>query len=247
MTLHWGAQVVAAVGNTLLPPEPGFTHTALGLQDARMTTRVQDVEVALDAAGVLQIRRQREARTLPLPGLTLKEALAELAEGLRLFGLEVKALHRPEHPMPSHPVELGEPFVTFPVEAIEVLRWLQTGHDLLLELPNGQFGPARLWPHHFDVARSWTVAGRGDDAKVLTAGLSPGDEHYAEPYFYVTPWPHPSADASLPELPAGRWHREGWAGAVLTGTEVLEASDRRQLCDEFLGGAIDACAALLRG
>ncbi len=245
ITLHWGAQIVAAAANTLLPPEPDFTHTTLRLHDARMSTHVGDVEIALDAAGVLQIRQQRDARTLPLAGLTLEQALAELAEGLQLFGLDVDALHRPEHPMPHHPVEVGEPFVTFPIEAIEVLRWLQTGNDLLLDLPRGHFGPTRLWPRHFDVARTWTVAGTGDDARVLTAGLSPGDEHYAEPYLYVTVWPGPAMNASLPGLPTGTWHLAEWTGAVLMGSQILEASDRRALCDEFLGAAIDAAAALL--
>ncbi len=246
VTLHWGAQIVAAVGHTLRPPQPDFSHTALEVRDARLTTRVEGVEVALDAAGVLQIRREGDARTLPLVGLTVRQALVELAQGLRLFGLDVEALHRPEHPMPPHPVELGEPFASFPVEAIEVLRWLQTGRDLLGEILGNDFGPARLWPHHFDVARSWTVTGAGGEAKTVTAGLSPGDEHEDEPYFYVAPWPPPNDALPLPPLSAGVWRREGWTGAALLGSTLLEAEDRQGLCADFLKTAVAASAALLR-
>ena len=58
----------------------------------------------------------------------------------------------------------------FATNVLEVLR---------AELP----GPGRvqLWPEHFDVGLDLRSAA-GEE---LVAGVSPGDEHYAEPYVYV--------------------------------------------------------------
>jgi hypothetical protein len=83
-----------------------------------------------------------------------------------------------------------------------------------------------MWPHHFDVGVVLPLAkGEGGDALSIGAGLSPGDEGIHEPYFCVTPWPPPPAE-SLPDLPAGgRWHREGWIGAALLGSEGVVAGD----------------------
>jgi hypothetical protein len=81
-------------------------------------------------------------------------------------------------------------------------------------------------------------------------GLSPGDSSYAEPYFYVTPWPYPESPA-LPQLPAGAaWHRTGWFGAVLTGTAIFRDVEgtlprRAEIVREFLDVASRASAALL--
>lgn len=63
-------------------------------------------------------------------------------------------------------------------------------------------------------------------------GLSPGDSGYPEPYVYVTPWPYPTGE--LPALPWGHWHTEGWTGAVLRGSALVqepESSRSRRLMD----------------
>ncbi len=78
--------------------------------------------------------------------------------------------------------------------------------------------------------------------------MSPGDGSYAEPYWYVTPWPYPAAER-LPELDTGRWHTDGWVGAVLTGTEVVDQSkhaNQQEFIDAFLQEAAFACRAVLK-
>ncbi len=84
----------------------------------------------------------------------------------------------------------------------------------------------RVWPHHFDVGSVLPLgAQQGEDAPSIGIGLSPGDEGIAEPYFYSTLWPAPDTE-SLPPLPAGgRWNRDGWTGAVLTGSAITAAGD----------------------
>jgi hypothetical protein len=73
------------------------------------------------------------------------------------------------------------------------------------------------------------------------AGLSPGDDSYGEPYFYVSPHPTPPADC-LGKLASGRWHTTGWTGAVLTATDILSRSgESESSVTEFVDAAVEAC------
>jgi hypothetical protein len=50
----------------------------------------------------------------------------------------------------------------------------------------------RCWPHHFDFATLTALPARNPDPTgYVGAGLSPGDEYYDEPYFYVSVYPEP--------------------------------------------------------
>ncbi len=86
--------------------------------------------------------------------------------------------------------------------------------------------PVRCWPHHFDIATYVSLEeGDFETAKGIGVGLSPGDGSYAQPYFYVTPFPAPDL-AALPPAPApGHWHSEGFVGAIATGEELLTLDD----------------------
>jgi hypothetical protein len=106
----------------------------------------------------------------------------------------------------------------------------------------GEFSEAssvRCWPHHFDIAILLTVA----PGKTVGLGLSPGDSSYAEPYWYVTPYPYPK-NPELPPLPeGGRWHTEGFFAAVLRGSDLLagDPGTQRQRSESFLRAALQVC------
>ena len=128
------------------------------------------------------------------------------------------------------------------------------GADFLLrELESAASGASevRCWPHHFDLATLITLSGSGEEARTVGVGLSPGDDSYREPYYYVTPWPYPRGRL-LPELPAGRWHTEGWVGAILRGSDLAAAPAGRpagqvEMARGFLRAAVQASQALLDG
>ena len=62
-------------------------------------------------------------------------------------------------------------------------------------------------------------------ARAVEVGISPGDESYGEPYFYISPSPQLNID-NLPHLPTpGHWHTKGFVGAIATATEVLSMSN----------------------
>jgi hypothetical protein len=120
--------------------------------------------------------------------------------------------------------------------------WFAAGAELLVELRQKykryKPGPARCWPHHFDIA---FVAALEDKAspRAIGIGLSPGDDYYAQPYFYLSPYPRPDT-ANLPALPpAGRWHTHEFFGAVVTGVELLALKDPRAGLLAVLEAAFD--------
>lgn len=185
---------------------------------------------------------------LPLPGRTQEEAREWLEATVARLGGGEAPLEAPSHPAPSHPLldeearyaEQGE-------EArIELGRLFAAGQDALGAVQRGRpdWGPLRLWPHHFDLAtlRPLDPDG-GQEARSIGAGLAPGGPG-EEPYLYVLPWPPPADDAALR---AGRWTREGFVGARLDLGQVLEAHplERGEQVEEFLEGAIAACEELL--
>lgn len=85
--------------------------------------------------------------------------------------------------------------------------------------------PVRLWPEHFDVAFE---QGSEQEGRRAGYGVSPGDEHHAEPYLYVGPWTAPVAGPG--------WNATGFAGAELGYAELLGAADPRAAALEFFRG-----------
>ena len=83
--------------------------------------------------------------------------------------------------------------------------------------------------------------------RTVGAGLSPGDGSYAEPYYYVTPYPYPQGPFFTTKK-VGAWHTDGWVGAVLTASELIReksAAQQGELLQRFLTEWIDTCEALV--
>jgi hypothetical protein len=244
--LHHAAQLVAAVGRSLVPPRPDDGHTSLEWRAEAGALVGQEVpgprpwRAALrpDEPSLAILARDAEVGRLGLSGRTRAEAFAWIVDRAGDLGAPAERL-RLEAPytIPEHPVGGGAPFAAGADGALtELARWFADGDAVLRAVASAWLvaTPVRVWPHHFDVGTVLPLDDRhGEGAPSIGVGLSPGDEGIPEPYFYVTPWPPPPA-GSLPDLPAGgRWHRDGWTGALLTGSEVVAAG----------GGAAQAAAA----
>ena len=132
--------------------------------------------------------------------------------------------------------------------------WFGMAHNALEQLASEQTdlqpgpSPVRCWPHHFDIATYVSLeAGDPETARGIGVGMSPGDESYAEPYFYVNPWPHLEASA-LPLAPSpGHWHTHGFVGAIATGTEILRAEEPEKALSDFLASTFDIGHRMLTG
>lgn len=92
----------------------------------------------------------------------------------------------------------------------------------LIERAGVEADPIRLWPEHFDVA---TVLGEEGNGERANYGASPGDEQHPEPYLYVGPFDPPGRDTF--------WNANGFTGAELGYSELLQADDQLGAATDF--------------
>lgn len=263
LQLHWAAQVVGAVGHSFGTPEPDDSHTALrwvagsGMMVGEPVGRDGTLQPALAPARmVLRVLSAADGSALDefaLGGTTLDQAYAWMAQALeRHGGGEVAGeLTRRDYDMPDHAVGRGTEFRDDDGRAMaEVARWFANASRVLglVVRARREAQPLRLWPHHFDIGTTLPLLGPVGEEPSVGLGLSPGDQTYPEPYWYVTAWPTPP-DPTLPRLAGkGRWHTEGWTGAVLLGTDCVlvgRGPVQASLVSEFLESAIPAAIKLL--
>jgi hypothetical protein len=94
---------------------------------------------------------------------------------------------------------------------------------------------APLRSRHFDHTPARNAGATG----YIGVGLSPGDEYYDEPYFYVSVHPEPDP-AALPSLPIlGHWHLRDFMAAVATSHKITAAKNQQVETDDFLQAAVD--------
>ncbi len=195
------------------------------------------------------------AESVSLDGQTVDSAISWLEEvvAARSGGPPERPIRIRDYEMPEHPVAEGAAFVLDdPAAFAELARWFASGNLVLKELTSNDRGWAevRCWPHHLDLGTIISLESSGDasSGRSIGVGLSPGDASYPEPYFYVNPYGLAAQPADGPALESGgRWHTEGWFGAVLTATAVVAnpAGLQESAVMSFLHSAVDAARNLL--
>lgn len=263
--LHWAVQVVASVGYTFAEPVPDFSHTSLVWLDDQGAFASQWVpgrvrfRAALRLADLTLMLLDEEGglhSECSLTGRTLEDGYAWLASAIATLTrhAEPPSLVRPDLELPAHPTGNGAAFSLDPPEAFaEVARWYANANPVLQALSalSTHASPVQCWPHHFDTAVlfSFDPDKDAEEGRSIGVGLAPGDSSYAEPYWYITHWPH-ADDPALPLLDGeGTWHTEGWLGAVLTATKIVGAGDARAQAERvmaFLRSGLAASRTLLR-
>jgi hypothetical protein len=259
---HHAVQIAVAAAISYLRHEPDDSHTSLTWSRHHRSLLTQPIpapngafRIGFRPAGLLLFAvsgADAVQSTFALGGRTVRGAYRWLSEVAEHAGLEAHALTAKRHyEIPPHLVADGAVFVLGDGEDFLELERYWTDAASVLEpiaASTPDSSPVRCWPHHFDIA---TLLGlphvAGAPARTIGIGLSPGDDSYDEPYFYVGPYPYPDA-AKLPLLPIGHWHTERWMGGVLTATELAAASsgtDQRERVTGFIDAAAAACRALL--
>lgn len=251
---HWACQIPGALG-ALIKPAIDWSHTAmrwendalwtdtahLGDRRLRAGLRLESLTVELQEDG-------QQAQTLSLSGRTLSEGFDWLNETIRKNGPLEKRIERAELTLPKHPLENGEPFHTNEANALTALaRWFGAAHDTLeaarRDIPNVR--NVYHWPHHFDIAALVVLDPDKpfEDTRSIGLGLSPGDGNYAEPYWYVQPWPYPKVE-QLPALEGdGTWHTKDFVSAVLPAARMKTVDQAAR----FLRSGYQGAAALIGG
>ncbi|MDQ6830670.1 MAG: hypothetical protein M3081_17560 [Gemmatimonadota bacterium] len=256
LQLHHAAQIANSTGISLLPATPDDSHTnfewlssvrALATmvvptaRPFRTALRLADITLMiLDEGGKPQAQ-------LPLDGLTMGAGFDWLVARVAERGADAARMTMQKHyEIPQHTTSGGAPFALGDGAAFrEVERYYANAALLLEDLVARTAGasPIRCWPHHFDLATLTAL----EPGKTIGAGMSPGDDSYAEPYIYVTPYPYPAVERLGP-LPSGHWHTQDWVGAVLPASEIAHETDgeaQRTLATNFIAAADSQCRAVM--
>jgi hypothetical protein len=263
LALHWAVQPIAAAGQSAIAARPDYSHTALGyvpehgalvgesLDDGRrFGLALVDLELIELVDGRVDARRS-------LIGQTLAQAYDWIGDRLQQARLTAPALIPPDYGadgVPETPVSQGAAFDDRERTARQALAdWFANAADLLgsLRADDPAASPVRCWPHHFDIATLLTFDPDEPDAEKARScglGFSPGDSSSSGPYFYVGPWPHPSPDDLPPLSGGGTWITEGWVGARLDASKIVNLGEARAQAEQalaFLSSGLAASRLLL--
>ncbi len=252
---HHATQWLARTARAYVPARVDDSHTNLAWDDAfggfmshplpdgtRLGLRFADLTLALFAADV-----SAPYDIFPLAGRCDPDACAWLMEHAGMRNLDPDALDAALPYMLPDRATGG----TYRVDAAplgELTTWFSNADAALgaardrmiaqgIEAP-----PVRCWPHHFDLDTLVTVA----PGRTTGVGFEPGDDHFDEPYFYVSVYPAPEI-ASLPALPPiGHWHAKNFTAAVAPAQRILVAVDQGGEVAAFLRAATAATISALR-
>jgi len=254
---HYAVQWLARAARAYVPPQPDDGHTNLGwdgalggftthpLKDgAWLSLKITDLTLALHVG-----RGSTHVQSFSLDSRPDAQARQWPSEQLGARGLDAHALDAPSpYEMPAHAVSQGAAYSPSGLTdtLAELAAWFANAGLSLGSIQRQMIGrklaasPVRCWPHHFDIATLTTVPVRNADATgYVGAGLSPGDEYYDEPYFYVSVYPEPDP-AALPSLPTlGHWHLRDFMAAVATAHKIVAAKNQQAETDDFLRAAVD--------
>ena len=251
---HTASQWQARAGWGLIEARPDDSHYNLGwnadlkafstneLPDgSRLALRIADLTLMI-------IKQGASAATLSLHGLTDAGIRDWLGEQLAAAGLDAAKLDEAlPYDMPGGARGADEAYdAESTKEALgELSNWFANADMVLSQVVADYSGPApgpsavRCWPHFFDIATLIALDEDGaENKRTIGVGMSPGDDNFDEPYFYISLWPVPDQSA-LTELPAiGHWRSEGFSGAVAAAESILASANQGSDMAEFLREAV---------
>ena len=234
IALHHAVQLIASAGHNLAKPQPDDSHRSLQwepellafrgvLLEGDFFVRVRAVEFIVELVKVDgQTFADLDLEYSPLiESLLVLQSFMPVPEGRRSFGFAQLDPTLPDAEFMARSLDIG------PLDHRTELA-LHYGHAY--EILKGicadetDAAPIRAWPHHFDIATTLPGPAKGS---TIGIGLSPGDESYEEPYWYVRPSPlTPNAtEKALPK--PWQWHTKGWTGMVLPMSRLFKAATEK--------------------
>jgi hypothetical protein len=258
---HHAVQWVARAACANLMPMPGDTQSNFGwdrtlgaLVSHELRGRSDTLRIGLVVATMtlIVLRQASVIDQFVLDGKRHADAGTWLDGIVGAAGLALPSGATLPYAIPAHPVGDGATYTSGPYrgEFAVLADWFACADAILSDiqshLPQGQASPVRGWPHRFDIATLWTLGpGDAQTAPSVGIGLSPGDGCYAQPYFYVSPWPRPAPEKLPPLPPPGDWHTTDFVGAVLPGDALIALSDRAVRARQFLDAAVNVARRLV--
>jgi hypothetical protein len=245
---HRAVQWPARAARANLAPVPDDSHTSLAWNPDKAALLSQplkgDLQVGLRVAvHELIVTRESGTEAFALAGTSDKEAGHWLDGKLAAAGLQPASGAKLPYDMP--PALFARPADEAPRLAA-LNGWFAAGAEVLEEVRKKykRFkpgpGPVRCWPHHFDLATLVALeSGDPQHVRAIGVGVSPGDDYYAQPYLYVSPYPRPNTDNLPPLPPGGRWHTREFFGAIATATDLLALADPGKAITGIIDAAFD--------
>ncbi|MEM9324506.1 MAG: hypothetical protein AAGA85_02575 [Bacteroidota bacterium] len=219
-TLYWNRANGSLVGQWV-QTESGPVRAGFQLSEAKLylenSSTFEKLPVAGKTLGQLMVWMEEQAGRLALPTSGFStDAPYELPTYPKLSsrGFDVE------------PGPMTHSLSSYYASSFEILDSLQW--DFTVE------ADVLVYPHHFDQALSFKLKDSGsyDTSTFLTLGMSPGDEEFDAPYFYVNSWPHVD-ESVLKPLTAGRWYTSDWIGGLVTIEELWGVDNQREYLETF--------------
>ncbi len=260
---HYAVQWLARSARAYIPPQPDDSHTSLRWDhdlDGFTTRALPDhTRLCLQLTNLTLMLHGGNSsageQSLALDGRTDLEVRQWLGMHIGMLGHDMQALDTPSpYEMPAHAIARGARYdAAHSANALAMIAACFGNAEILLNDVQRQMIERKLpasqvccWPHHFDLATLAMVPiqAPGMDGFV-GAGLSPGDEYYDEPYFYVSVDPAPQPEA-LPALPSSaHWHTHEFTAAILPAHRILAAIDQAAVTGDFLQRAVAIALKIL--
>jgi hypothetical protein len=259
LELHHAVQIIVSAAISYIPAWSDDSHTALSWSAPRRAfitepiTARRTIRIGLGVEDLkLDILDDADdsLASYHLPENTIAQGSEWLAEAMAKEGLDRSGFtSRKHYTIPNHVVAAGARFsATAGAERAELARYWSNAAAYLDALATAIPGASRVltWPHHFDIATLTELPKtRSGKTPTIGVGLSPGDESYREPYWYVGPNPRPDVSTAARLGGGGRWHTAGWIGAALPASDFVDAQDQRAQVNAFVESAMNECRNLL--
>jgi hypothetical protein len=257
---HHAAQWPARAARANLQPAADDSHSSFSWEPSHaalltrgLPAKGGDVRtgIRIPRLEIIITRGDNVLDAFQLHGKTDAQAGTWLDSKLRLLGLKQAGDVRLPYDLPPHPLgNKPHDLAMLGRELGELARWFGGAADALEEFVSRLSGPRAspivCWPHHFDIATLVKLEdGHQANSRSIGVGVSPGDEYYAQPYFYISPWPRFDGEKLPDAPPPGHWHTEGFFGAVVTGDAILAMNDRGRGLMSFITAAFDISRARL--
>lgn len=171
-------------------------------------------------------------------GNTFNQLMVWFEEHIGQLGLPVENFNvNLPYELPDYATEKKQEFDLSDMALSDAFAHFYANSRVILEKLKASFpgaGETTVWPHHFDQAISVMLkdSGNPETSSYLGLGMSPGDQFYNQPYFYVNSWPYAEED-QLQSLKFGKWHTDDWVGAVFTAEEIWETPNQPEAVMTF--------------
>ena len=251
--LHDAAQWLGRFGRGMSPPKEDDSHTSF-VWRPELQAFVTDpaeaggkaVRLGLQVANLtlLLFIDDEIADGFALHGKSDLQAESWVRGRLKGLGFDLAGFDAPApYSMPQTKISRGGDYeANRDIAALsEIARGYNNVQPILERVRADHLGTApgpsdvRSWPHHFDSGLIITLEEDApfESARAVGVGLAVPDKLYPEFYFYTYPWPRHPRDA-LPKLKSrGRYHREGFFGAVLPLSTLVKQKDQKAAVDAF--------------